>query len=428
MEKDHFRIDINREEHKIYISLNSIKYSDYEVHVIIKELDTNKEIFNQNMILDNNELSYWFRPSGDINDYFGFVVKIYNQSNEEIFEETTRFRGRYGDKIKKQCLFIADIGGMGDQYSAEPLIRKISKSFEQKIIVFSYYPQLFVNHPCIDKLVVVHHHHALGEISKNVPEEYLNKDLYEIRYIMRWERDSFGYIPHWSNLDFKQFAAFQYGISLKNDELDFHFYPDDYKPIEELPEKYVVINPSKTGADRTWSVENWQKLIDILNDNDINVVAIGKETTAKSKDTNDTVFYDINIKKGINLCGDERQNDLSQVWHILNNAQMFITLDTGLFIFAGSTDTFILQIGSVGNPDFHIPYRKGGQTYKYKHVDGECILRCISDPKYTIQHFGFFGDKKGGDRLGSCFMRYSEYKCHPKPDVVGEEALKILLT
>jgi len=53
---------------------------------------------------------------------------------------------------------------------------------------------------------------------------------------------------------------------------------------------------------------------------------------------------------------------------------------------------------------------------------------CQSDPKYTIQYFGFFGDKKGGDRLGSCFMNYPDYKCHPKPDVVANEALKVLLT
>jgi len=238
---------------------------------------------------------------------------------------------------------------------------------------------------------------------------------------LRWERDSFGFVPHWSHLDLRQFAAFQHGLTLSNKELNYHFYPDDFIDIDELPNKYVVINPSITGPDRTWSLEKWQKLIDILNDNNINVVSIGKKTSQTG------FFNELNIRKGVNLCGDERQDSLSQVWHILNKSDALITFDTGIFIFAGSTDTFIIQLGSPGFPIFHAPYRNGSPDYKFEHIGGECELACYSDPKYTLQYLGFFGNKKGNEHFGGgCFMEYPEFKCQPKPEIVAQEVLKLM--
>ena len=188
-----------------------------------------------------------------------------------------------------------------------------------------------------------------------------------------------------------------------------------------MPEKYVVINPSITQPHRTWEKEKWQKLIDILNDNNINVVSIGKNIYNKS-------YHDIEIKKGLNLCGDERQNELSQVWHILNMSNMFITFDTGLMLFAGSTDTFILQLGSSLDPEYHLPYRNGNQYYKYDYVDGDCKMKCFSDPECAVKWCGSFGNKNGDEQVGYCMKRYIpdyNYDCHPKPEIVAQKILEI---
>ena len=425
MEKNHFRVDIDIKEQKIFVSLTTDKYNNTNITILIKDIENKNEIHKDN-IITNKDFNYWFIPT-DFDKFKGFIVEIYHHNNK-LFEETNRLKSTiYGNPIKKQCLFIADLGGVFDSFFVEPLIRKISKTFEQKIIVFTYYPQLFINHPCIDRLIKVDTFHALNEIVKNVPVEFLNEEIYNIRYVMRWERDPFGYIPHWAGIDLRQFADFQYGITLKSDELNYHFYPDDFIPIDGLPEKYVVINPAKTGADRTWSIENWQKLINVLNDNNINVVSIGKETPAKNFDKGETSFFGIKIKKGLDLCGDERQSSLSQVWHIINKSDMIISFDNGLFTLGGSTDTFLLQLGGAGDPIFHQPYRNESQYYKYKYVCGDCKIGCLSDPKYTVRFQGFFGNKKGPEHLGFCFMGYPDYKCHPKPESVIEEALKILL-
>ena len=349
MNREYFGVNIITEIEQIHIYLNTDKYEDCELTFIIKDIDSDFLIWKSNSKILKGSF-FWFKPN-DFHSFNGFIIEIF-ESDIKIFENKTRLKNIHGNiKTEKQYLFIGNVGGMGDHFSVEPLIRKISESTEQKLIVFSYFPDVFINHPCIEKLIKIDIHDE--DLSKNVPEEYSNE---KIRYVLRCEQDKFGYLPYWNTLDLRQYAASQVGITLKKDELDYHFYPNDFKPIEELPEKYIVINPSITQSYRTWNLEKWQKLVDILNDNDINVVAIGKDIFNKS-------FYNLKIKKGINLCGDERQNDLSQVWHILNKSDMFITFDSGLFIFAGSTDTFILQIGSSLDPEYHAPYRNGIQTY-----------------------------------------------------------------
>jgi ADP-heptose:LPS heptosyltransferase len=426
MEKNRFKIDVSLDLQKIFVQTLSDKYNGIEVIIVIKDIESKDEI-NRDTISLSNGLIYWYQ-TGEIKNHWGFIVEVYQNENK-IFEESIRTLSIKGQIIKKQCLFIADLGGMGDTFQAEPLIRKINKIFEQKIIVFTYYPQIFINHPCIEKVIKVDLHHAMEETPKNVPQEYLNEDLYDIRYVMRWDRDRFGYIPHWTAMDLRQYAAFQYGITLKTDELDLHFYPDDFQNIDELPEKYVVINPSITGRDRTWDKEKWQKLVDILNEKGVNVVSLGKTTQTTNEAAIDTGFYSLDIKKGLDLCGDERQNTLSQAWYIINKADAFITMPSGLLNLASTTDTHIVQLGGNGDPSyFNMPYRNGIQGYKYIYVEGECKIKCISDPKYTMHSLGYFGNKnfKGDDRLGYCIKDYPEFKCHPNSEDVSNEILKIL--
>ena len=71
------------------------------------------------------------------------------------------------------------------------------------------------------------------------------------------------YVPHWTSIDLRQLAAIQCGITLLPTELNYHFYPDPFEPIPDLPDKYVCINPS-IGSAQTWKNEKWQILIDLM--------------------------------------------------------------------------------------------------------------------------------------------------------------------
>ena len=93
-----FKVEINSNEHKILIKKLSNKYAELELKLIIKELDTNRDIFNQKIIFHDDELSYWFRPSGDINNYIGFVIKIF-ESDELIFDKKIRLKKKKRNNI-----------------------------------------------------------------------------------------------------------------------------------------------------------------------------------------------------------------------------------------------------------------------------------------------------------------------------------------
>lgn len=70
---------------------------------------------------------------------------------------------------------------------------------------------------------------------------------------------------------------------------------------------------------------------------------------------------------------------------MLNNAKMLITFDSGILHLAGTTDTFIVQLGSAKNPKFVAPYRKGSQNYKYTYIKGKCDLFCTSNLRYSAK-------------------------------------------
>jgi ADP-heptose:LPS heptosyltransferase len=66
---------------------------------------------------------------------------------------------------------------------------------------------------------------------------------------------------------------------LSPDEMECNFYPKEYEPIKDLPEKYVLIHPVQTWPNRTWSSSNWMKLTKKLNDLGISVISIGKDSS-----------------------------------------------------------------------------------------------------------------------------------------------------
>ena len=61
-------------------------------------------------------------------------------------------------------------------------------------------------------------------------------------------------------------------------------------------------------------------------------------------------------------------------------------MDSGILHLAGTTDTYILQLGSSVHPKLRAPYRNGRQDYKYSYILGGCDKFCASDMKHCIFH------------------------------------------
>jgi len=259
-----------------------------------------------------------------------------------------------------KILVLVGSQSLGDTLCALPTIKKLSEIYNKIIHVFTYQPELFKNVPYIT-------------LSDNYDVD--EGDL----LIESFRPDLFVH----TRTDIRQLHAISSGFQLLPEEMNIDFFPDKYVEIENLPEKYIVIHPSKTWPSRTWEPERWKELITKLNNVNIPVVVIGKDSSEVGTYYIDKPVYNIEVENGLNLIN---KLNIHQTWHILNMAEMIVTMDSGILHLAGTTDTHILQLGSSVHPQFRAPYRKGKQSYKYSYISGECNIMCASNMKYNISH------------------------------------------
>jgi ADP-heptose:LPS heptosyltransferase len=210
------------------------------------------------------------------------------------------------------------------------------------------------------------------------------------------------------------------GFILTPEEKTIEFYPDELDM--ELPEgDYVVINPSKTWDCRTWSKKNWEELTKKITNLGIKVVVTGKNITYGDNDNK--TFLKIENDKVIDLAD---KLDLSQLWHLLENSLMVITMNAGLLPFAGTTDCNILQLGGAIDPSYRTPFRNGSQDYKHKFIGGSCKLLCQSDMKYNVN-----GNLKitrwNGYRSPGCYENKPTFECHSSVNAAFNGVLEFIM-
>ena len=303
---------------------------------------------------------------------------------------------------------VALIGSnsIGDTLCAIPTIRHLSEVYNKKIDVFTYQRDLLKNYPYI-----------------NIVDNYdvTDNDL----LIETFRPDMFTH----TRMDIRQLHSASAGFQLHVNEMYIEFYPDEYEEIQNLPENYIVIHPSKTWPSRSWEKERWQELIYKLNELDIPVVAIGKDSSEIGTYKIKKPVYDLDIKLGLNLVN---KIDIHQTWHVIDKSSMVVTMDSGILHLAGTTDTYIIQLGSSVDPRFRIPFRNGNQNYKFSYIMGSCRLFCASDMKYNV---GNNGNHRIMPPVAFCLERPETfgqdiepdpniYLCHPNVKSVFDEIIK----
>jgi ADP-heptose:LPS heptosyltransferase len=310
----------------------------------------------------------------------------------------------------KKIAIVLSCNGIGDILSSIPLIRYLFKNYNYKIPVFTYNTSIFKNFPYID----VYHYNDLHLYN----EEFNFYSTFQIHKNVH------------TRVDIRQLHANELGIQLLPEELHLEYYPNEFENID-LPDNYIVIHPVKTWPSRTWNPNRWQELVNLLNDNNINVVSVGRDSSEVGTYNTQKPVFNINIKKGLNLIN---KLDLDQTWHILNKSMMVITMDSGILHLAGTTNSFIVQLGSSINPKFRSPYRFGSQKYKYEYILGDCDLFCASNSKYNVK---IHGDHKKLPPVPFCLERIESigqnnnldteiYQCHPSVDKVYKKIKKII--
>ncbi|MCK9416207.1 hypothetical protein M0Q97_06075 [Candidatus Dojkabacteria bacterium] len=403
MKINKFIIKCNITENKTYIKCNDILTVDVYLYEWDSLYNTTLLLYNTTSNFDNNE--FWYSSTKQLNDINGFKVEI-KHNNILIKEDFFNFKTIFGEKIKKQVVLVNSEVGIGDTIASTPIIKKISEIYNQKVIVLTYLPFVFINNPYVDEIIQVNEDNLNNVLNNFKTDEYNINSVFNV-------------YGNFRSFDHKQMCAYNVGIQLKPDELDMQFYPDDYAIIENLPEKFICINPSETEPERTWGYDNWQKFINLIQEY-IPVVAIGKETYLASCLTKK--YSNIEIKNGLNLLDHPSQNTLSQAFHIINKSESFVTMNNGLYILAlCNPECHITEISTSWNT-LHYRIRKNIENYNLDYVRGECKIECISNLNVCIAYNG------NTNILCSktCHLNKDKYMCHPSPELVYESVLKKL--
>ena len=307
-------------------------------------------------------------------------------------------------------LDLTQCRALGDTICSTPTLRKLYFTYEKKVKVITNFPEIFKNNPYVEKTYT----------TNSIDTDYIKENhLYHNSFHSLGSKDQFGVEHKHNNTDIRQFHAIKLGFMLSSNEMEYDYIPEDFELIDNLPEKYVLIHPVQTWPSRTWSAKKWMELTKRLNNNGIEVVSIGKDSSETGFFNVDKPIFNFEIKKGLNLMN---QTSLSQAWHLINKSMCFITMDSGLLHLAGTTDSNILMLGSSIKPEFRLPYRKNSQTYKQFYVAGGCGLNCASDMKYGVKEWG---SVQSVAPLIGCLENKPTFECHPSVDNVLNKILEI---
>jgi ADP-heptose:LPS heptosyltransferase len=154
--------------------------------------------------------------------------------------------------------------GLGDTICSTPALRKLFFAYGKKISVLTDHPYIFKNNKYVDKIF------DTKETSRESLEEQ-----YEllVSFAPNLENQYKLGLRH-NTMDIRQFHASGLGFTLLPDECHTEFVPDEWNPIENLPDKFVLIHPVQSWAARTWDEDKWKLLTNMLNDNGIAVVSV----------------------------------------------------------------------------------------------------------------------------------------------------------
>lgn len=313
--------------------------------------------------------------------------------------------------------------GLGDTIAAIPTMRKIVEAHGNlPIILYSYYPHLFVNHPLIYEAKHINNWKAADTVGfgydkskENSALEYTYKTFDSIagrsHYLSHDQKIEFKYPV----IDIRQYHAISLGFELKTHEMATDLYIEKAKEFDFSD--YVIINVSDTWPTRTWKSSNWQQLINNLNANDIPTVVVGQTNNKDSPANQLTVNY------GANLVNDPT-NDIAQLrWMMQYQAKAVVTMDSGILHVAGTTDVPIIQLDSSIDPKLRAPVRYGSQDWNYYLVQNKCA-HCASDLKFSVTSHN---NIHAVPPISHDCMYERDYstECHPSVDQVFNQILQL---
>ncbi len=380
------RINVN--DNKVFITSDS--EFDKESKII---LSNKNEVIYETYLKFITNVEFWMSPQNMLKNHNSIYVKVYDNNN--IIHENS-FIIRNNSEVKKPLVSI--LGCFGDILYSTPTIRVIYNAYQHKVSLSTSSPEIFINNPYVEIVDI----------------NAINIQDYEIFNLNDITSSNNNIIKQIRKMHLIDFFSMNIGAILTSEEKQIDFFPDVYDNKFNLPEEYVCINPSKTWNSKTWSINNWNELINMLELVNIKVVMLGKDI---SYGDDKKGFLEIKNENVIDLTN---KTTLSEAHYIISKSKVFVTMDSGLLVLAGSTDVRIVQIGSSVPPYYRAPYRNGSQDYNFLHIPGECKLFCASDLKYSIN---LCHNLSNFPMAQECLEYYENFKCHPTPKQVFKKIM-----
>lgn len=235
--------------------------------------------------------------------------------------------------LPKKVIGINRRGAMGDCIMTTGIIEALKRrNPSSEILVSTLCKYAYENNPNVNKI-------------------YKNKELMSKRCDMFYDLDMIYEItpikPVWVSYADHVFGKNDYNIH----EIIPRLYDGQDDRINmlckiknnniPLGDKYIVIHPAKSWSSRTISKEIWDQVIDYLLTKGYNILNIGQGADIVPT-----------IKENVYNLGS--QLTLHEIRELIKNAEMFITVDSGILHIAQTTNTNIIGIFSVARPSNRI--------------------------------------------------------------------------
>ena len=140
--------------------------------------------------------------------------------------------------------------GLGDTICSTPTLRKLFFAYGKKKSVLTDHPYIFKNNQYVDRIF-----HTSETSRESLEEQY---ELL-VSFAPNIENQYKLGLIH-NLMDIRQFHASGLGFNLLPEECGVDFTPDEWEPIQNLPDKFVLIHPVQSWASRTWNGEKWKLL------------------------------------------------------------------------------------------------------------------------------------------------------------------------
>jgi hypothetical protein len=256
----------------------------------------------------------------------------------------------------KRHILIDVVGGLGDQVSAEPVVRHaVDKEFkDEDIHIVTHFPRLYAHLKERDNVSV---YMSGTRIGGDFPFLKLSTIASEKNTFSQFAFHGMMHQTDYSSIFMlrKQIPHIEKQIQLKVGLNDAAELVDSVGVHEFF--KFIAVHPGRGWSSKTFPTDFWNKVLVELAKFNIKVAVIGKYISKEQGSIEDIV-----IPEG--MYDWRNKLSLSSLITFLSQANVLVSNDSAPVHIAGAFDNHIVLIPSCKHPDQILPYRQGYQYHK----------------------------------------------------------------